>query len=189
MRNLQRHHGFTLIELIVVIVILAILAVFAIARFGDLSSQSHTSVAESYFKSFETSVRNFYSLCQLRNGDNQGVGGPGFGGGQDIPEYQVRSSTSGSCYPEAGFGDGRISDLNDCIETFQGMLDPAPTFNTSTITFTDEAYNAEAENSDVIIRYAGTRRCAFYYIASRQGTLSPLLEYNAGTGEITISNL
>lgn len=87
MRNLQRHHGFTLIELIVVIVILAILAVFAVARFGDLSSQSHTSVAESYFKSFETSVRNFYSLCRLRKGDNQGVGGPGFGGGQDIPEY------------------------------------------------------------------------------------------------------
>lgn len=106
-----------------------------------------------------------------------------------FPELGVRSSTSGSCYPEAGPPDGRISDQTDCEETFEGMLKPAPAW--VSISDTNPQTLLDAGDSAVIaVHYpGGTRRCEFYYVASKEGADSPWIRYNGATGEVERFNL
>ncbi|WP_051252952.1 type II secretion system protein [Ferrimonas kyonanensis] len=183
------NRGFTLIELIVVIVVLSLLAVTALPRLMSVSSEAHDASAKSVFAAFKGAVSQFHSTCMARGGDIPGQGALGIGGGLDFPDLGVRSSTSGSCYPEAGLGDGRISDFADCLQTVEGLLSPLPRHNDTSLPHTQAAYEAAADSIEMVIHYAGVRRCDLTYVAGGAGLNGPTLSYNGQTGAIQISNL
>ncbi|BDY05708.1 prepilin-type N-terminal cleavage/methylation domain-containing protein [Ferrimonas sp. YFM] len=177
--------GFTLIEILVVIILLALLAAVALPRLVSLNDDAHQAQARTIFGAFSSAVGQFHGLCMARGGDIVGQGALGIGGGLDFPELGVRSSTLGSCYPEAGLGDGRISDFADCLQTVEGLLEPIPEHNISALAQTEASYQDAANYHTLVIHYAGIHQCDLYYVASGEGLASPRLTYNGLTGEIT----
>ncbi|WP_169307147.1 prepilin-type N-terminal cleavage/methylation domain-containing protein [Ferrimonas sediminicola] len=177
--------GFTLTELTVVIILLALLALAVASRLIAISDDTHQAQARGLFGAFSSAVGQFHGLCMARGGDIQGQGDLGVGGGLDFPDLGLRSSTLGSCYPEAGLGDGRISDFDDCLQTLEGLLSPLPEHNTSAVNHSDADYQAASDAMTLVIHYADVHRCELYYVASGQGVASPRLSYNGLTGDVT----
>ncbi|NOH80911.1 prepilin-type N-terminal cleavage/methylation domain-containing protein [Vibrio sp. RE86] len=185
----MREKGFTLIELVVVIVILGTLAVVAAPRFLNMSQDAHESAANGIFSAFRSGLSLFEASCVMNGGDSVITGGQA----SDHLLVQIEGVTAaaiGTCYPaSSGTPDGRTSDFADCLQIWEGVLSNSPSYNTSSITISDANLIEAAESFDVVVAYgSGWGQCDFYYVASRQGLNSPVLNYDSENGTLERQN-
>lgn len=108
----------------------------------------------------------------------------------DFPEYNVRSSVLGNCSPSAGLGDGRISDTQDCEETFVGILGSLPSYVMATDNSKEYLSSLSSEIYLAVYYPNRSHRCHLYYInGSRSNSPIPALLYNARDGSTEVFSI
>ncbi len=185
--------GFTIIELVVVILLLGILTATALPRFLDVTDEAHVAVQRGVIAGLNTGAALFRAAW-VANGQTA-LNISQFGAGT------MDAATTG--YP-VGFTDDDvvITDSGDCVEVFEGLLQPGgrPTtasavFNATPATL-ETNIEAVSANADFVITTsavpAGTPlsapACNFYYTGQfKSGTAAatatiPLIIYTVATG-------
>ncbi|MEH6559387.1 MAG: type II secretion system protein [Oceanicoccus sp.] len=164
---MNRHQGFTLIELIAVIVLLGILAVIALPRFVNLQSDARASVVAGTGAAFKAAI-SLAHVKWLAGGhegpvDNLDL----YGTGTNLMDMNTAGWPAQSWFPfEAN---PQLNNTADCMSVWRAALDAnSPTVatnttedfqvtysaNTCTYTFVEEAgvsifYNSS--NGEVIV--------------------------------------
>ncbi|PKG57870.1 prepilin-type N-terminal cleavage/methylation domain-containing protein [Shewanella sp. GutDb-MelDb] len=149
----KRHHGFTLIELIVVIIILGIIAIIAMPKFINLRQDAETATHEATGGAFKGGITlaNVKWAAAGNSGpaDNLQVFGGGASGQLDINLWGFPAQN----YPPLE-SSPRLNNTNDCMSVWRTILEDAPLVSNSADTV-DAVYRAV---------YQGPDQCYFYYL-------------------------
>ncbi|MBR9726395.1 type II secretion system protein [Shewanella intestini] len=165
-----KHHGFTLIELVVVIIILAIMAVVALPKLLDLRQDAHVSTVQGTGGAFSSGIGlaniKWATLGNSGPADNlQIYENAGTQGQLDINEWGYPAQN----YPpfEAS---PRLNNTNDCISVWNTILQDAPSVSTS----------SDPDVSLYRATYINADQCRYFF--NPLATLS--IYYNSQNGQV-----
>lgn len=181
--NRRGQGGFTIIELVVVILLLGILTATALPRFLDVTDAAHDAVVQGVLGGLNTGVGLFRAQWVANGQPGNGPGVTGFG--SVTAELLTNNSTG---YPVGASGAAAADlDATDCNNVFIGLLQtgrPSSVADTTSSPGSDEL-TLTADFS--VHPITGGGGCKFVYVAQGTGASSPVLDYAATTGAVTLN--
>lgn len=173
--KMQRHKGFTMIELVVVIAILGILAAVALPHFIDSTKDAHRASVRSAGGALTSAVSLVRGQYELNRGGgsnaclagNCQINVQGYGNGaMDVNAAGWPIGTERSGTPLANTS----MSANECRNLWSNLLQAS----SQSLTGTNPAFTATANGT----------RCLFTY--NLDGG-DDVIEYNANTGEVFVN--
>lgn len=172
----RKQTGFTIVELVVVIILLGILAATALPRFINVDDDAHAAAFEGVTGGLQTGVSLFHA---------QWIADGTPAADTVLPEFNnLATTTNGYPYSVTVNGSSDVTDENDCVDIFQGVLQGGPSIAGAANLAGVAAAGAAA---DYVAVSPANGACDFYYTAetTASGDTIRTLSYATATGIIT----